>query len=410
VFHAGHRERTRRLILSGVHVSTIAVSAYVLTVYLVSAIPGLSRLAHLGVAMILAALLFTAATSGVRLRLEPLPLLFWLFFLYAFASVLWSPVQGSGLVRGVSLLIDILGATLVWLALVNGVALKWVALWASVGASAQSASALSQFWTGDVQRAVGLTGNANELAIQLSLTAFLLLLLGRRAWTMQTLALLFIIIATITSGSRKMIFVWFTYLLLVWRWLSHGMRRSAMVAAAALLLLPLSMLLAIQQRDVWLEPIENLEVYQRLERALAGDDNSAAVRGRLLEGAVGVWQDSPLWGVGIDQYRFMSEHGLYSHNNYSELLANFGLIGFMLYYSIHLTLAIRAIHALRRGSRSSWLVLLFILLLLLMDVARVSYNDRLTWLLLAVFSFVTERAISATTAGRSSEGTSAPAI
>jgi O-antigen ligase len=312
--------------------------------------------------------------------------------------VLWSPNTAPATVRSVSLLVDILGATLVWIALWNGVSLKWVAGSAGLAAATQGSVALYQFWTGPVERAGGLGGNPNVLAIQLSLTAFLLLLAWGRDRPMGTLAFALILIATITSGSRKVIFVWVIYLLLLSRWLTLGLKRSTVKASIALLVLPASVLLAIETRDTWLAPIENLTVYGRIERAIAGEDNSANVRSDMIRDAVQQWTRSPLWGYGIDQFRWLNSYHEYSHNNYTELLANLGLVGLVLFYAIHANLVWRAASQARNGSGRSWLVLVFVLLLLLMDIARVSYTDRLTWLLLAMVGYICEQETAAETA------------
>jgi O-antigen ligase len=361
---------------------------YVLAVLLASSQPGLSRLVHLSVALMLLALLLRSAKSSVNLNHDPLPWLFWIFFLFAFTSVFWAGQMAPATVRAVSLLVDIMGATLVWIALLNGLSLRWIAGCAGAAAAVQAGVALLQFWTGTAERAEGIGGNANELAIQLSLTAFLLLVVSRRSWLVGAAALSLVLIATITSGSRKMLFVWLTYLMLLSRWLTLGLRRSTMVAALVLLLLPGSILVLINTREAWLAPIEGLPVYQRLDRAIAGEDSSANLRRKLIEDALGQWTRSPISGHGIDQFRWLNPNVVYSHNNYAELLANLGIVGLILYYSIHANLIWRAATGARNGSGRSWLVLIFVVMLLMMDLARVSYTDRFTWLLLSVMGFI----------------------
>ncbi|MEX2534100.1 MAG: O-antigen ligase family protein [Trueperaceae bacterium] len=364
---------------------------YVLAVLLASSQPGLSRVVHLSVAMMLLALLWKAAKSRVSLNADPLPWLFWVFFLFTFASILWSSQTMPATVRSVSLLFDVLGATLVWIALFNGLSLKWIAACAGVGAAVQAGVALFQFWTGSLERVEGLGGNSNELAIQLSLTAFLLLMVWRRSFLVGAAALSLIVIATVTSGSRKMVFVWLTYLLLLSRWLTMGVKRSTLIAAVALLMVPASVLVLINTRETWLAPIENLTVYQRLDRAIAGEDSSANLRGNLIEDAFEQWSYSPLWGHGVDQFRWLNPYRVYSHNNFTEVLANLGIVGLILFYSIHVNLLWRTTSQARAGSGRSWLVLAFVLMLLMMDLARVSYTDRYTWLLLSVVGFICHR-------------------
>ena len=45
-----------------------------------------------------------------------------------------------------------------------------------------------------------------------------------------------------------------------------------------------------------------------------------------------MWMQSPLWGNGNEAYRVNGSYGTYSHANYTELLANYGLLGLCLFY------------------------------------------------------------------------------
>ena len=363
---------------------------FILAELLAASIPGLSRLVHVSVVLMLLALVLKAGNRGLHFRADPLLIAFWAFFVYSFASILWSGHEMTAAIRAAGMLVDVTGATLLWVALWNGLSLRWIVGCAGVAAGIQAAVALNQFWSGVDDRVSGLT-NPNEMAVQLSLVAFLLLLAGGRHWLSGVGGLALIIIATITSGSRKMVFVWGIYLLLVARWLSLGLRRSTLTAAALMLLLPVAVLAALEYREAWLTPIENLTVYERLERAIAGEDNSANVRENLIVVAIDTWQTSPMWGHGLDQFRLMNSYFLYSHNNYTELLTNLGLIGFLLYYAIHLNLGVRALQVARRGSSRGWLICLLLLMLMILDVARVSHTDQFTWTLLAIVAFICQQ-------------------
>jgi hypothetical protein len=45
-----------------------------------------------------------------------------------------------------------------------------------------------------------------------------------------------------------------------------------------------------------------------------------------------MWIQSPLWGNGNEAYRVSSPTGQYSHCNYTELMANYGVLGTLLFY------------------------------------------------------------------------------
>lgn len=368
---------------------SIAVALYVLGAYLVSAIPGFSRTVHVAVALMFFALLLRSMRHGFRLRLDPVFPLAILFMAYALSSVLWSLDQGAALVTVIGLIVDISGAFLIFMALHNGVSPMVVVGSAAVGASIQGLVALNQYLTAGAARAEGLTGNANSLAIQLSGAAFLLLLVIPKARWGQLLALALIVVATLTSGSRKLLFVWFSYGMLMARALGVQLRSRAVITASLMIGLPLFIWGIANYAPVLLGPLEELTIVQRIEGTLEGRETDK--RGGLITDAIEKWWERPVAGYGIDQYRVVSKYSAYSHNNYTELLASLGVIGLVLYYTIIVVLTVRAVRSALRGSEAAWTILAMILVLLLMDVARVSYTARSTWLLIAMMTFYVDK-------------------
>lgn len=58
-----------------------------------------------------------------------------------------------------------------------------------------------------------------------------------------------------------------------------------------------------------------------------------------------MWQQSPLWGNGNEAFRVYGGFNTYSHNNYIELLANYGVLGLVFFY---LPLLLALFYSLRR--------------------------------------------------------------
>ncbi|MFO7545429.1 MAG: O-antigen ligase family protein [Trueperaceae bacterium] len=363
------------------------VVLFVFATFVVSSLPGLSRSVHLAVGLMVLALLARSSRTPLVLRWDSMIPIAWAFTAYAFASVLWSVDHGSALVSAIGLVVDVLGATIVWVALQNGARLRVLATSAAIGASVQGTVALVQTYVLGEARSVGLVGNANALAIQLSMTAFLLLLvLGRQRWA-QIVALALFVVATITSGSRKMLFVWLTYVLLLLEQLRFRLKRSSLTTAALLMFLPFLAWGVVEYGGVVIEPLGELTFYQRLEGTFEGRETGK--RSGMIVEALRLWWERPVAGYGIDQFRFANRlYGTYSHNNYTEMLANFGVIGLLAFYLLYAVLAVRALRALIDGRRVAWVVLAIIFVTLLMDVARVSYGGRLTWMLLLVMGYV----------------------
>ena len=371
----------------------VSVFAYILTVFWVESLPGWSKLVHVSIVMMLLSLVVLGWQRGIKLRLDPMFFLFWIFLLFAYISVYWSGEQGMAAVRTVSLLVNILGASLVWVALWNSVPLRTVGYAAIAGASIQGGVALQQFWLGggDVMRFEGLSGNANALAIQLSIAAFLVLVSLHHSFWPPFIAFLFVLIATVVSGSRKIAFVWFVFGLLSLRYIGIRFRTSRLFRIVFLLGLPILVYGILSYSSLLLAPIEGLYVYERIEATIQGEESSADVRDGMAREGLEIWQGSPLYGYGIDQYRYLSSYANYSHNNYTELLVSFGVIGLLLYYSILLVLLFRAFLAFRAGSPYAPLLGSAVLLMLLWDIALVAYSTRLIWLFLGVLGFLSEQ-------------------
>lgn len=60
-------------------------------------------------------------------------------------------------------------------------------------------------------------------------------------------------------------------------------------------------------------------------------EKSALMRMEFIRYGLEMWKQSPVWGNGNEAFRV--QYGTYSHNNYIELLANYGLLGFGLFYT-----------------------------------------------------------------------------
>ncbi len=368
---------------------TGTVVLFIVSAMLLGGSPGLSRVPHALVVACFVLLLVKSAEKPLTLRLDPAVLVAAAFVTYALASVLWSYDQGTALVRAGGLVFDFVGAVLVWVALQNGVSLRVVAWASAAAASLQAVVALDQSLVQGMSRADGLTGNPNSLAIQLSMAAFLLLLaLPRHRWG-SLLALALIVVATVTTGTRKLIFVWFAYVLVLLRDAFPRFARPSVATALVLLLGPLAIWasLSLGQNIGVGSAFDDLTFIRRVESTVT-EGGSTDVRAGLIVDAVRAWWEKPVFGHGIDQYRTVSTvvSGFYSHNNYVELLANFGVIGTALFYLLYALIGYRAVLGVLAGRRSAWVVLAILIVFLLMDVARVSYSGRFTWVHLMLLS------------------------
>ncbi len=90
------------------------------------------------------------------------------------------------------------------------------------------------------------------------------------------------------------------------------------------------------------------------------------------------FKQNPIGGIGIDGYRYVNSYqrGTWAENNFLELLADTGIIGFLVYYSIHVMIIIHIIKKLIHG-RNGESIQSFIIFLCLMviDFTMVTYSS-----------------------------------
>ncbi len=120
---------------------------------------------------------------------------------------------------------------------------------------------------------------------------------------------------------------------------------------------------------------------------------SAKIREEFIDNAVKVWKQYPIWGCGLDCFRMFNIDSLgrpmYAHNNYVELLADLGVVGFSIYYIGYLYLLTNLFKKIKESDLAKFL-LIYLLVVAILEYGFVSYNDLMTQLILMFgFSFVT---------------------
>lgn len=106
--------------------------------------------------------------------------------------------------------------------------------------------------------------------------------------------------------------------------------------------------------------------------AIGGTDESSMERARLLHDAINTALNNPIFGVGLHNSMFYTAIGKYAHNNFAEIFADLGLIGFSIFYSLYILYGYRVVRFTKEKIRRYWLV--FILGFLAIDYGQVSYN------------------------------------
>lgn len=135
---------------------------------------------------------------------------------------------------------------------------------------------------------------------------------------------------------------------------------------------------------------------QRMEGLIAmltgvGDiDHSAMVRQEMSELGYKIFFEHPLGGIGAGNAHIIDAKVLgedcYLHNNYAEVLANGGIIGFFLYYRLYYRVFLRTKRQGSLGTPEGRIVLILLVSILLADFGLVSYYSKIYYFFLLTFN------------------------
>lgn len=119
-------------------------------------------------------------------------------------------------------------------------------------------------------------------------------------------------------------------------------------------------------------------------------DNSLYMRSYYIELAKKMFAESPLFGKGMGNFAKIIDNvymldGVYSHNNFWQILSELGLVGFLIYYSMYFIIIVRlAKGAFINKSRMNMLFLVFMILLVVLETGLVTYNSKMPHVVIAI--------------------------
>lgn len=110
-------------------------------------------------------------------------------------------------------------------------------------------------------------------------------------------------------------------------------------------------------------------------------DKSTASRGYMVKLAMSLFSEKPLTGIGLHNFKQINRYGVYSHNNFAEMLSCLGIPGFVFYYGCILGAGIYMfLQAFHKKIRFGAEHILFICILL-NEYATVSYTNEVSQLI-----------------------------
>lgn len=126
-------------------------------------------------------------------------------------------------------------------------------------------------------------------------------------------------------------------------------------------------------------------ILKRLESYLSVSGNSSDnLRAELIRYGLELFAENPLFGYGLNNYRLFHWSGVYSHNNYIEVLVSLGIVGFIVYYLIFVK-SITALFRKRRYLNPIHFLLIFsIISSFIFDYGMVQFYSKDIWIFMGV--------------------------
>ena len=194
------------------------------------------------------------------------------------------------------------------------------------------------------------------------------------------------------TGSRKVILMLFVGIILLFVLEGNTKKRFlAIVEGAAVLLL----LYAVLQLPIFDTIMDRYDSMITILRGGRSSEGSMYERMKMISLGLDQFLETPLTGLGLNNSSIVTARGLgwstYLHNNYVELLACVGLIGFALYYAIYIIPIKNLIKGSFKGNDVSILALVLLSVSVALQIGAVQYYEKTEYFILLIFVIAAER-------------------
>ena len=126
-------------------------------------------------------------------------------------------------------------------------------------------------------------------------------------------------------------------------------------------------------------------ILERLESYLSVTGNiSDNIRAELIRYGLELFMENPFLGYGLNNYHLFHWSGVYSHNNYIEVLVSLGIIGFIIYYSVFINSAFVLIMKRKNLKPIHFLLAFSILSSFVFDYGMVQFYSKDIWIFMGV--------------------------
>lgn len=316
------------------------------------------------------------------------------FVLYSYISILWTPVQANGIIISNTLSTLMLLSFLTFQGFINvqkGLEKLLISLYISGMIMCvytiflyNPINFLNSIFSG--QRLGSEVNQANILGMYAAYTTVLNVYLGITKKNI-IIAVLSIVpfLVTVSSGSRTGILICLLGIAL-FLILKDGMKKffkGTIFGVFSLLIMYV---------------IINMSIFSNITSRfqnlfnIFGDssyvDSSTNIRIFMIQYGLDLFFEKPFIGYGANSSQHLlslvSSYNSYLHNNYVELLVNYGAIGFLLFYSVYIYVFVKAIPLLQMKNPHLAVTITILLMTLMADFGTVSYYRKLTFILLTL--------------------------
>lgn len=240
--------------------------------------------------------------------------------------------------------------------------------------------------------------NPHNLAAVLNLGLFSVTFLPRqkeRKFSLISVALvLLFFIVTIRCGSRKYLLasalvvgIW-AWAVVIEGWKSGDSNRRTITVFLLIAFIGAAFYII---RNVYL----GSDSYQRMQDKM---DTGSQSRILFYEKAWEIFLKHPIFGGGLDQFKYLSGTGSYAHSTYAEALADFGFVGCVLYFTPIIATTCRIIGRVLKPDRnySDYLLLAFCLSQLFIGTMQIFFMEFHLFLVWSILFFYERKPMEST--------------
>ena len=230
--------------------------------------------------------------------------------------------------------------------------------------------------------------NANQAGILLSISTMCCMQLNKIKKKKINIVLIPIFIALIfLTGSRKAFLIVIIGIFTLYL-LNENNALKRFKASIIIIILGCILYKLIMEIPIFYEVLgSRIETMMNFITKNGMVDGSIEERVGLINIAKQLFLEKPILGYGIGSYSKVSGYGIYSHNNYFELLVGVGVIGTAIYYTAYIYLILTLVKMRMNGYKN--IILIVMLMLTISEYALVNYNDPIyQFIIVLAFSIV----------------------